>query len=59
LIGMSSIRVVNTTSNYQKAKLITSISRIFISLALHTFWPITRFYAHYEIDVDNKKSKKL
>ncbi|MFP1712015.1 hypothetical protein, partial [Gardnerella vaginalis] len=41
LIGMSSIRVVNTTSNYQKAKLITSISRIFISLALHTFWPIT------------------
>ncbi|MFP1714039.1 hypothetical protein, partial [Gardnerella vaginalis] len=46
LIGMSSIRVVNTTSNYQKAKLITSISRIFISLALHTFWPITPIYRY-------------
>ncbi|EPI61972.1 hypothetical protein HMPREF1578_00420 [Gardnerella pickettii JCP8017B] len=26
----------------QKAKLTSSISRIFISLALHTFWPITQ-----------------
>lgn len=60
LIGMSSIRVVNTTSNYQKAKLITSISRIFISLALHTFWPITLnsgLYAGYRQKYCNPKQK--